>query len=169
MGMIGNLLRVSEAELKSYIEDSSLLEDRIYKDYDENDIDDALIDLDKSWDAIAFLLGDTSDEYLDQPLAKAIFGSHTLDENQDLGYGPARFVTTDEVKEIHNLLTQLSNEELRKRFNPQVFEEEEIYPTFWTQENEEEIWEYLSGNINLIRELYSVAAKNNGAVITFIN
>ena len=39
MGMIGNLLRVSQEELTSYVQDSNLFEERIYKDYDENDID----------------------------------------------------------------------------------------------------------------------------------
>lgn len=94
---------------------------------------------------------------------------HTLDKNQDIGYCPARFVTTEQVKKIHNLLTQLSNEELRKRFSPQKLNEEEIYPSFWSEADEEEIWEYLSDNINTIREIYSTAAKNNEAVITFIN
>ncbi|MDR2224091.1 MAG: YfbM family protein [Flavobacteriaceae bacterium] len=169
MGMISNLLRVSQEELNSYIQDSSLFEDRIYKDYDENDIDDALVDLDKSWDAIAFLFGNNADDYLEHPLATAIFGSHTLDENQDIGYGPARFVTTVQVKEINELLSQLSDEELRKRFSPQRLEEEEIYPSFWTEVDEDELWEYLSENIHTIREIYSTAAKNNEAVITFIN
>lgn len=169
MGMIGNLLRVSQEELTSYVQDSNLFEERIYKDYDENDIDEALVDIDKSWEAIAFLFGNNADDYLDHPLATAIFGSHTLDENQDIGYGPARFVTTEQVKEIHNLLTQLSNEELRKRFSPQKLNEEEIYPSFWSEADKEEIWEHLSANINTIREVYSTAAKNNEAVITFIN
>lgn len=169
MGMIGNLLRVNQEELTSYVKDSSLFEDRIYQDYDENNIDAALVDIDKSWEAIAFLFGNGGDDYLERPLAKAIFGSHTLDESQDIGYGPARFVTTEQVKEINELLSQLSNEELRKRFSTQKLDEEEIYPSFWSEADEEEIWEYLSDNINTIREIYSTAAKNDEAVITFIN
>ena len=45
MSMIGNLLRVSNAELESYLENSSLLENRIYENDDE---DSNLIDIDKA-------------------------------------------------------------------------------------------------------------------------
>ena len=53
MSMIGNLLRVSNAELESYLENSSLLENRIYENDDE---DSNLIDIDKAWNAILFFI-----------------------------------------------------------------------------------------------------------------
>ena len=53
MSMIGNLLRVTKTELEEYLKDSSLLEDKIYDVETENE---NLVDIDKSWDGIIFLL-----------------------------------------------------------------------------------------------------------------
>ena len=69
MGMIGNFLRVSSAELEEYLKDSSLLENRIY-DEECEDEDPNMIDIDKSWDGIIFLLTGQSFENSDHPLTR---------------------------------------------------------------------------------------------------
>nr|WP_243396793.1 DUF1877 family protein [Flavobacterium pectinovorum] len=52
MGMIANLLRVTTTELETYLQDSSLLEERIY---DENATEDQnLNDVDKAWMVLFF-------------------------------------------------------------------------------------------------------------------
>ncbi len=53
MSMIGNLLRVTKAELEEYLKDSSLLEKSIY-DEETDDENPNLVDIDKSWDGIVF-------------------------------------------------------------------------------------------------------------------
>lgn len=55
MSMIANLLRVTKAELEEYLNDSSLLESRIYNDESDEE-DPCLVDIDQSWDGIVFLL-----------------------------------------------------------------------------------------------------------------
>ncbi|MDM1044121.1 YfbM family protein [Myroides sp. 1354] len=167
MSMIGNLLRVSQADLARYQADSQLFEDRIYKEYD--DTDEAMVDLDKSWHVLAFLLGETKDEFEDHPMAGLIFGKHTLDENQDVGYGPARYLTADEVKELNQTLTQLTNEEIKKRFSPALCEEHDIYPSFWAGEDAEDLWEYIHDNLQVLRTAYQKAADQDEAMITYLN
>ena len=44
---------MTKSELEYYLKDSSLLEDKIYDDETENE---NLVDFDKSWDGIIFLL-----------------------------------------------------------------------------------------------------------------
>ena len=161
--MIGNLLRVSNAELESYLENSSLLENRIYENDDE---DSNLIDIDKAWNGILFLLTGQNLENLDHPMAKVFFSNQFIDEEQDLGYGPGHYLTPDQVKEVSSQLGQLSKEELRKKFDAKRMTELEIYPDIWDGEDEVE---YLLEYYEVIRNVYSTAAKNNEAVITFLN
>ena len=169
MSMIGNLLRVTEAELNSYLKNSGLLEERIYRDFDENDIDEAMVDLDKAWNVLAFLLGNTATEYEDEPLAQLIFGRHTLDEDQDVGYGPARYLTVAEVQELHQALSQLSDAEIKKRFSPAQCEANDIYPSFWVEEDAADLWEYIQDYLTTLRTTYQLAAERKEAMITYLN
>ena len=53
MGMIGNLVRVSNDELNQFKQNSELLEEKVYAEdsYDQ----DWYMDLDKSWEALHYL------------------------------------------------------------------------------------------------------------------
>ena len=87
MSMIGNFLRVTKTQLEDYLKDSTLLETRIY-DEESDDEDPNLVDIDKSWEGILFLLTGQNLETIDHPLAKVLFSGQIIDEDQDLGYGP---------------------------------------------------------------------------------
>ena len=163
MSMIGNLLRVPDAELETYLKDSSLLENRI----DENDSDDpAMIDIDKSWEGILFLLTGQNLETMDHPMAKVLFSGQVIDAEQDLGYGPGNYLTSEQVKEVNSRLSQITPGELIKRFDAKRMSELEIYPNIWEEDG---ILDYLIENFKTVQETYSTAAKNNEAIITFIN
>lgn len=163
MGMIANFLRVSESELNDYLKDSSLLADNIYSDEENTN----LTDIDKSWGGILFLLTGQGLEELDHPLSRILFSGELIDEDQDLGYGPAHYLTVLEVKEIYNEISQITPEELRGRYDAEKMEELGIYPNIW-DDNEESL-DYLLDSYNDVLEVYSEAVKNNQAIITFIN
>lgn len=163
MGMIANFLRVSESELNDYLKDSSLLEDNIYSDEENSN----LTDIDKSWGGILFLLTGQGLEELDHPLSRILFSGELIDEDQDLGYGPAHYLTVLEVKEIYNEISQITPEELRGRYDAGKMEELGIYPNIW--DDDQESLNYLLDSYNDVLEVYSEAAKNNQAIITFIN
>jgi hypothetical protein len=165
MSMIGNLLRVSGSELESYLKDSSLLENRIYDDESEEE-DANLVDIDKSWEGILFLLTGQSLASLDHPLGKVLFSDQEIDNDQDLGYGPALYLTAEQVKEVDAELSKISDDELSARFNPTQMNELGIYPEIWEEEG---IFDYLLKYFKEVRNTYSTAAKNNEAIITFIN
>lgn len=163
MGMIANFLRVSESELNDYLKDSSLLADNIYSDEENTN----LTDIDKSWGGILFLLTGQGLEELDHPLSRILFSGELIDEDQDLGYGPAHYLTVLEVKEIYNEISQITPEELRGRYDAGKMEELGIYPNIW--DDDQESLNYLLDSYNDVLEVYSEAAKNNQAIITFIN
>lgn len=163
MGMIANFLRVSESELNDYLKDSSLLEGNIYSDEENSN----LTDIDKSWGGILFLLTGQGLEELVHPLSRILFSGELIDEDQDLGYGPAHYLTVLEVKEIYNEISKITLEELRGRYDAEKMEQLGIYPNIW-DDNEESV-DYLLDSYNDVLEVYSEAVKNNQAIITFIN
>jgi len=164
MGMVGNLLRVTSSELEEYLQDSSLLENRVYDDEAEEDPN--LVDIDKSWEGILFLLTGQNLENADHPLSRVLFSGQLIDEDQDLGYGPAQYLTSDQVKEVNAEISKITISELSKNYNPDKMSELEIYPNIW---DEEESLEYLTDYFQTVQEVYSEAARKNEAVITFLN
>ena len=165
MSMIANLLRVTKSELEEYLNDSSLLESRIYNDESDEE-DPNLVDIDQSWDGIVFLLTGKSFENNTHPLAKVLFSEQFIDEEQDLGYGPAQYVTAELVKELHEQIASISNDELRTRFDANKMKEANVFPEVW--ENPETV-DYLIEYFETIKEVYALAAKSDEAIITFIN
>jgi len=162
--MIGNLLRVTKTELEEYLKDSSLLENRIYP---EDDVEDPnLVDIDKSWDGIIFLLTGQNFDNSIHPLAKVFFSGQIVDEEQDLGYGPGQYLTPEQVKELNEEISKISIEELSKKYDAKKMTELKVYPNIW--ENEDEV-NYLTEYFQTIQEVYAEASKNDEAIITFIN
>lgn len=164
MGMIGNFLRVTNAELEAYLKDSSLLEKRIYNENAEDD--PALYEIDKSWEGILFLLTGQNLATLTHPMRLVLFSGQTIDEDQDLGYGPGQYLTPGQVKEMDTELAKITEEELRKRFDARQMAELEIYPNIWEGHD---MLNYLLQYFNVVQDIYATAAKNNEAIITFIN
>ena len=165
--MIGNLLRVSQSELEEYLMNSKALEERVYpEEYSE---DPNLLDLDKAWESIYFLLtGCTSSDFekAKPPLSLILFNGTLIDENQDMGYGPATYASPTEVKEIATSLPDIVRENLRPKFESLKSQESELYPF---NPESEDMFDYIFEYYSKMKEFYQLAAKNDQAVISFIN
>jgi hypothetical protein len=111
--------------------------------------------LEKMWHAIHFLI--TGQEWEgDPPLSLAVFGREEIGE--DGGYGPARYLTPEEVRTVSAALATITTEELRRRFDPEAFEAAEIYPGVWDEDPDElfeEIESYFSGLVAYYRDAAS--------------
>lgn len=167
MGMIGNLLRVTEAELENYLEDSSLLETRVFNDEPGTE-DDKLVDIDKSWDGILFLLtGQSITSNPGHPLVKVLFSGQLIDENQDLGYGPAHYLTPSQVADLNNAISIITTADLMQKYNPGQMIASNVYPVIWDEGND--AFDYLATYFTLLQEVFAEATKNAEAIITFLN
>ena len=164
MSMIGNLLRVTKTELSAYLQDSSLLEDSIYDEDSEND---KLVDIDKSWDAIIFLLTGQSFATSQHNLARVLFSGQLIDEEQDLGYGPAHYLNPEQVAELNNEISHISMADLKERFDAKKMTELEVYPAIW--DDEEEAFDYVAEEFLTVQNVFAEATKNGEAIITFLN
>ena len=164
MGMIGNLLRVTKSELEDYLKDSSLLEDKIYDDETENE---NLVDIDKSWDGIIFLLTGQSFANTEHNLVRVLFSGQLIDEEQDLGYGPAHYLTPEQVAELNNEISKITIADLKQKFNPKKMTEQEVYPTIWDEGDD--AFDYIADGFSTLQNVFADATKNGDAIITFLN
>ncbi|WP_282081415.1 YfbM family protein [Aquimarina algiphila] len=166
MGMIGNIVRVSQNELNTFLENSELFENKIYSE--ENYDAEWNLDLDKSWEGIQYLLTGKGMAELEEPniLTRAFFSFQILDEEQDLGYGPAQYLTSEQVTETNSELQKLDIDKLKNKVSGTDMIEKGIYPEIWT---ESEALEFLFDNFKDFLDFYKKASENNEAILSFIN
>lgn len=164
MGMIMYLLRISKQELESYIDKPDL--------FLENRVDDAYsMDIDKAWGGILYLLtgkafasGSTEDEV--DSLNRIFFSAQFFDEDMDVGYGPAHYLTPEQVAGIHRKIASLTEADLKARYDPEAMnEEEELYPSLdWNEED----FEYLYFHFQALQSFFATAASRGEAIVTFL-
>ncbi|HAG10180.1 MAG TPA: hypothetical protein DCK76_02040 [Desulfotomaculum sp.] len=84
-----------------------------------------------AWPGIHFLLiGDPWGG--EPPLKYVVLGGEALGE-EEFGYGPPQYITPEQIIETAKSLSEVSINELRKRYNPDRFFDEEIYPKIWDE------------------------------------
>jgi hypothetical protein len=166
MGMIGNLLRVTKVQLDDYLKDSSLLESNIYNE-ETDDGNPNLVNIDKSWNGIIFLLTGQGIANADHSLLRVLFSGQIIDEDQDLGYGPAHYLTPEQVADLNSQIAKITVADLKQKYNPTKMTELEVYPTIWDEGGE--AFDYLSEYFVTVQQVYSDATKNGEAIITFLN
>jgi len=82
------------------------------------------LNLDKSWHGIHYLLTGRIDE-APPPLGNAILGGTEIGE--DLGYGPARYLTPEQVREVAQALAGITSDDFVRRFDPQKIRRASVY------------------------------------------
>lgn len=161
MSMIGNFLQVTPLELQALIDDPSAVEDFIYPEDEEHE---NCMDVDKAWHGIHFLLsGDPWGGNL--PLANVVLGGTEIGD--DVGYGPARYITADDVRTVADAISDVTPQELAKRYDPSALKKHEIYPEIW-DEGEGAV-EYLTSWYQSLREYYLDAASKGNAMLKYLN
>ena len=121
------------------------------------------ISLEKAWHGLHFLLCGSA-EPLPGEFGQAVLGGVEIGE--DLGYGPARYLEPDNVRRIANALDSITVEELKKRYDPVVMEEADIYPGGWTDlENLDWLMEAFH---DLITYYKSVAERGNAILLYLV-
>ncbi len=128
MSMIGNFLQLSPADLTGLIADPSRVEPLIYTDGEE---DENSIDVDKSWQGIHYLL--TGDAWGGEPpLANVVLGGTEIGD--DVGYGPARYLTADEVCAAAEALKDIPPDAFGRRYDASALAANNVYPGTWDEE-----------------------------------
>ena len=165
MGMIMYLLRISKQELESYIDKPEL--------FLENRVDDAYsMDIDKAWGGILYLLtgkafasGSPEDEV--DSLNRIFFSAQLFDEDMDVGYGPAHYLTPEQVAGINRKIASLTEADLKSHYDPEAMnKEKKLYPSLdWN----EKIFDYLYFHFQALQSFFATAASRGEAIVTYLN
>src|SRR5262245_1240188 len=104
MGMIGCFAAVSEDTLTRLRLQPETIADFLYPEDGEGEPPNSL-DVDKSWHGIHYVLTGEADGGK-EPWSLAVLGGEEIGD--DLGYGPARFLTPTQVAAVSQALSSLS-------------------------------------------------------------
>ena len=118
--------------------------------------------MDKSWHAIHFLLCGSVDAE-PSPLGSAVLGGAEI--GPDLGYGPARWLSTEQVRAIARELPD--REELLGRYDAGELRVAEVYPQIW-DEDDAEIKDYVGSNYDAMRAAFLEAAQGAKAMLLWL-
>jgi len=124
-----------------------------------DDSSDTTQDLDKTWDAIGHLL------------SAATGGSFTTllggsEVGPDLGYGPARFMSPDEVSVAATVMERIDREALLANFDAETLLKSEVYPEAW--EDSQQDRDYIGQHYEIARSLFIEAARGNSAMLVWL-
>jgi hypothetical protein len=85
---------------------------------------------------------------------------------EDVGYGPVRYLRPSQVIETYKAIQFFSSEQLWLRFNTDALKSAKIYPGF---EGGEEDKEYICGNFEKVKYFFEAAASKKEAMLLYFN
>lgn len=136
MGMIANYQYLSDNELSQIMRDSRQEEELLdlVEDYPEGN--DTLIDIDKMWDALLFVMtGFNSSEFMDDdPLREAVLGVTSLENVSEY----IAYTEHSKIAEIVQALEDFDMDRALANFSMEACKKADLYPDIWDYLDEEE-------------------------------
>lgn len=164
MGMSGCFAPVTAARLAALRRDPDAVVAFLHPDDGEGEAE-GTIDVDKAWQGIHYLLTGTADQG-DAPRSLAVFGGAEF--GPEVGIGPARFLTPQQVRDVSAALADFSEAELRANFNPQDMQARGVYPeVIWVRDGVQAL-DYVLENFRPLAEFYADAAARGDAVLQWL-
>jgi Domain of unknown function (DUF1877) len=162
MAMIGNLRPASDAEIERLLANPAEITRFLYG-ADANDAERVV--LNKAWHAIHFVLNGSR---LDgnEPLNFLVSEGTPVGE-VDVGYGPARVLTSDQVRQIAAALAPIGPDEVARRVDLGRLDREAIYPGNW-QRNGYGV-DYVVSNYRDMRDFMTRLAQQGRGLVLYIN
>jgi Domain of unknown function (DUF1877) len=162
MGMAGCFAAIDPHTQQKIRNDPTLMEAFLYPDDGESEPEHCT-DVDKAWHGIHFVLTGKA-EGGEGPLALAVLGGDEVGD--EVGYGPARFLTPAQVQEVATALEMLTIKEFEKGFKPAEMVAAEIYPEVIWERDGLEALSYVVENFQQMVAFYrDTAARGDGAVL----
>jgi hypothetical protein len=162
MEMIGNLRPASDAEIQQLLASPSEVTRFLYgADAETRE----RVVLKKAWHAIHFVLTG-SRLGGDEPLNFLVSEGTPVGE-VDVGYGPARVLTSQQVSALATALASVKPEDLAARIDLHKLDEEVIYPGNW-QRNGLDV-DYVVGSYRAMRDLIVRLADQGLGMVLYIN
>ena len=167
MGIIANYRYLSDNELSQIMRDFRKEEELLdlVEDYSEGN--DTLIDIDKMWDALLFVMtGFSSSEFMDDdPLREAVLGVTPLENVSE-------YIAYTEKSKIAEIVQALENFDMDRAladFSMEACKKADLYPDIWDYlEEEEEIKDDIRISFVNMKKFYKQILELNGNVLVTI-
>ena len=167
MGMIANYQYLSDNELSQIKRYSCQEEDLLDIVDDDPEGNDTLIDIDKMWDALLFVMtGFSSSEFMDDdPLREAVLGVTPLENVSE-------YIAYTEKPKIAEIVQDLDNFDMDRAladFSMEACKKADLYPDIWDYlEEEEEIKDDIRTSYVKIKDFYKKILDLKGNVLVTI-
>ena len=167
MGLIANYTCVSDANLKE-LKGLGSSEEDLFETVEEcSDEDEFLLDIDKMWDALHFVLtGVGADHRIDDnPLSQAVLGVTLIKNLSEY----MAYTEHSQIADIVAALEQFDMEQALESFDMKACKEAELYPNIWDyDEEEEEIIDELLHDFEQMKVFYKKVLDTKGHAIVTI-
>jgi hypothetical protein len=170
MGMYGEWLRVTPAELERAKADLDWARELAAKAEEDDTADDGdmttrrSFGTDKTWHALDYLLGRRGFP-VSIVFGEETFGDDADEAETDWGYGPQRYLTPEQVQRAAVELVPLSGEQLIDGVMHFDLVAEHIYPAIWDSPDE---LEWAVSGLAGVKAYFAAAAQAGDAIICWI-
>ena len=167
MGLIANYTCVSDVNLKELKGLGSSEEDLFETVEEWSDEDEFLLDIDKMWDVLHFVLTGVGTDHKDDknPLSQAVLGVMAVEDISD-------YVAYTEHNHLANIvaaLEQFDMEQALESFDMKACKQAELYPNIWDyDEEEEEIIDEILHDFEQMKVFYKKVLEAKGHVLVSI-
>ncbi|MGA8216613.1 MAG: YfbM family protein [Candidatus Sulfotelmatobacter sp.] len=118
--------------------------------------------LNKDWHVLHYALNGTA-EGGDAPLGFVVFGDKEFPEMEDVDYGPARYLSPEQVRQVSAALQNIEPKSLLSKLNYEDAKKKRIYLDHTL--NDLGNWTYLPELFIELRKFYSDAAEHGNGMI----
>ena len=167
MGMIANYQYLPDNELEQIKALSNQEDDLLDFAEDSSDTHDIIIDIDKMWDALLFVMtGFSSSEFLDDNLLReAVLGVTPLEDVSEY----IAYTEKSRIAAISQALEEFDMDKALKDFSMEACKKADLYPDIWDYlEEEEEIKDDILTCFVNMKEFYKKILELNGNVLVTI-
>jgi len=163
MGMVLQMRRCDVAMVAAFRTSPATIGDFIAPDDYDSVPAGELIDLDKAWHAIHFLLtGNEGEAGLPQG---GLFAGEEIGE--DFGLGPPRLLPPQDVKAFAVFLSSKPDDFVEQNLNFASLEEADIYPSIWDRQDPEDI-QYVAEYFRSLKSFEHKAATTGDAIVMLL-
>jgi hypothetical protein len=160
--MIGNLRPASDAEIAQLLANPKDITRFLYG-ADASASEQVV--LKKAWHAIHFVL--TGSRLGGNEPLNFLVSEGTPVGEIDVGYGPARVLTSRQVKTIAQRLAEISPDNVAERVSLHELDEHQIYPGNWERDGLSV--EYVVANYREMRNLFTRLAERGDGLVLYVN
>ena len=167
MGMIANYQYLADNELEQIKGLSNQEDDLLDFAEDSADSHDILLDIDKMWDALVFVMtGFSSSEFLDDnTLREAVLGVTPLEEVSEY----IAYTEKNKIAEIVEALESFDMHRALADFSMEACKKADLYPNIWDYlEEEEEIKDEIRISFVNMKKFYKQILSHKGNVLVTI-